>query len=208
MTHLAEILESILFVSANAIEIDFVSEKLNLTKQKILDCINNELKQKYNAESGVNILLFNDKVQFCTNPKYVKEVEAVLNPIKEKELTNAMLETLAIIAYKQPITRLEVEEIRGVDSTYSIQSLLKTNMIVPLGRKDTIGKPILFGTTDEFLKRFSLSSISDLPDYDGWISKLQSIGEDTSNVEIVDKPMFNNEIPDFLKDEDFVEIID
>ncbi len=208
MTHLAEILESILFVSANAIEIDFVAEKLNLTKQKILDCINNELKQKYNAESGVNILLFNDKVQFCTNPKYVKEVEAVLNPIKEKELTNAMLETLAIIAYKQPITRLEVEEIRGVDSTYSIQSLLKTNMIVPLGRKDTIGKPILFGTTDEFLKRFSLSSISDLPDYDGWISKLQSIGEDTSNVEIVDKPMFNNEIPDFLKDEDFVEIID
>lgn len=208
MTQLAETLEAILFVAANQLEISFIAEKLEVSENDILKCINEELVNKYNEESGVNILLFNGKAQLCTNPKYARQVEAVLNPIKVKELSTAMLETLAIIAYKQPITRLEVEEVRGVDSTYSIQCLLKTNMIVPLGRKDTIGKPILFGTTDEFLKRFSLKSIKELPDYDSLLEKLKMIGNTESTVVSTEEPLFvSGEIPDFLKDED-IEIID
>ena len=127
-------------------------------------------------------------------------VEAVLNPIKEKELTNAMLETLAIIAYKQPVTRIEVEEIRSVDCTYSVQNLMRLGLIEVVGRKETIGKPLLFATTDDFLKRFSISDITDLPDYETLLEKLQEITTSTPSVQVVEKPMFDKveEVPDFL----------
>ena len=113
-----------------------------------------------------------------------------------------MLETLAIIAYKQPVTRLEIEEVRGVDCTYSVQNLTKLGMIEAVGRKETIGKPILFGTTDEFLKRFSLSQISDLPDYEVFVQRLKDIFDERASGVVVEKPMFDNsqpeELPEFL----------
>ena len=99
----------------------------------------------------------------------------VLNPIKEKALTKAVLETAAIIAYKQPITRLEIEQVRGVNSDYAINNLLENKLIDVVGRKDAIGKPLLFGTTDEFLKRFSMNSLSDLPDYDELMERIEVI---------------------------------
>ena len=147
---------------------------------------------------------FNGKLQFATNPDYVKDVEAVLNPIKEKELTNAMLETLAIVAYKQPVTRLEVEEIRAVDCTYSIQNLTRLGLIEAVGRKDTIGKPLLFATTDEFLKRFSIGNVSELPDYETLLEKLKEISYENTSVKTVEKPMFDKvseDTPEFLQGE-------
>ena len=146
---------------------------------------------------------FNKKLQFATNPSYSNEVEAVLNPIKEKELTNAMLETLAIIAYKQPVTRLEVEEIRAVDCTYSVQNLVRLGLVEVVGRKETIGKPLLFATTDDFLKRFSISDVTDLPDYETLLQKLQEISTADFSVKTVEKPMFDTveEVPEFLEGE-------
>ncbi|MCM1043453.1 MAG: SMC-Scp complex subunit ScpB [Corallococcus sp.] len=204
MSRLSSIIESILFVSGNAVEISAIAEKLNASQTEIEDAIK-ELKLRFNADTGINVMNFNKKLQFCSNPEYAKQVESVLNPIKEKELTSAMLETLAIIAYKQPITRLEVEEVRGVDCTYSVQNLTRLGMIEAVGRKDTIGKPILFATTDDFLKRFSLSDIHDLPDYESLLERLQAISDDRSNLNIVEKPMFDSSadepLPEFLKDE-------
>ena len=107
-----------------------------------------------------------------SNPKNADDVAAVLNPIRERALSKTLLESAAIIAYKQPVTRLDLEEIRGVDSEYAIQTLLKLGIIEVVGRKDAIGRPVLFGTTDEFLKRFQISSLDELPDYDSLLAAI------------------------------------
>ena len=202
MSQLSDHIEAVLFVSGKAVEESFIKEKLNATDKEMREAVC-ELLAKFSGNSGIHLLRFNNKLQFATNPNYSKEVEAVLNPIKEKELTNAMLETLAIIAYKQPVTRIEIEEIRSVDCTYSVQNLVRLGLVEVVGRKDTIGKPLLFATTDEFLKRFSISNVTDLPDYESLLEKLQQITSDV-NVEVVEKPMFGHveePIPDFLQGE-------
>ena len=209
MSQLSKIIESILFVSGKAVEESFIREKLEITGKQYSQALDELLKQ-YSGDSGIHLLRFNKKIQFASNPNYAKQVEAVLNPIKERELTNAMLETLAIVAYKQPITRIEIEEIRSVDCTYAVQNLMRLGMIEVVGRKDTIGKPLLFGTTDDFLKRFSISEVQDLPDYETLLEKLQEISAGiASGVTTVEKPMFDqvNEVPDFLVGEK-VEIIE
>ena len=173
MENLSNIIESIVFLSGRAIAIRDISDKLGLTPDQVLEAAKS-LQEKYSGDCGIQLLIFNKKLQFSSNPAYVNQVEAVLNPIKERELSKAVLEVAAIIAYRQPITRLEIEEVRGgVNSDYSINLLTKQNLIEVVGRKDAIGKPLLFGTTDEFLKRFELSSLDDLPDYDELLSRIK-----------------------------------
>ena len=206
-------IEAVLFASGKEIEIDFLLEKLQVSKADFNKAFD-QLKQKYSEECGIHILKFKNKIQFATNPQYIEAVADVLNPIREKELTKAMLETLSIIAYKQPITRLEIEEIRGVDCTYAIQTLSKMNMIEVVGKKDAVGKPMLLGTTDEFLKRFSLNDINDLPDYETLTDRIVTIPDNSdkslfdmkSNEEIDILPLEEEQTPDFLQGED-VEII-
>jgi len=168
---LTNIIEAVLFASGNSVAISELTEKFGVSNGEIRDAIE-ELKLKYPAESGIQLLEFNKKLQLSTNPTYKDEVALVLNSIKEKEFTKTILECASIIAYKQPITRTELESIRGVNSDYAIRTLLELNMIVPCGRKDTIGKPILYATTDTFLKRFRLTSLDELPDYDALMEKL------------------------------------
>lgn len=200
MEHLTNIVEAILLVAGDAVEKRDICDKLELTKKELEKCIV-ELKKIHSGDSGIHLLEFNEKLQFASNPNYAKSVESVLNPIKEKELTNAMLETLAIIAYKQPVTRIDVEDIRGVDCTYSVQNLSRLGLIEAVGRRDTIGKPILFATTDEFLKRFSLSGINQLPDYEEFLNKL--LEASTAATVVVEKTMFDTseDVPEFLEGE-------
>ena len=113
---LINVLEAILFASGKEVEIDFLLEKLQISRVAFEKALKS-LQDKYSGDIGINVIKFKNKLQFATNPKYIDDVAEVLNPIREKELTKAMLETLSIIAYKQPITRLEIEEIRGVDCT-------------------------------------------------------------------------------------------
>jgi len=170
---LTNIIESILFVSGTQVAISDIAEKLEVTSGDVVNAVK-KLQERYNDESGIQLLMFNKKVQFCSNPKYADEVSSVLNPIKEKELSKSMLEVAAIIAYKQPVTRIDLEEIRG-NSEYAVQKLLELGVIEPVGRKDAVGKPVLFGTTDKFLKRFQISSLDELPDYEELINKVQLI---------------------------------
>lgn len=172
MEKLENILEALLFVSGQAVDINDIAAKTDATKKQIMAAAEN-LKQKYSGDSGIHILIFNNKLQFCSNPGYAFVVEAVLNPIKERELSKAMLEVCSIIAYKQPITRLEIEEIRGVNCDYALSMLLKHNIIEVVGRKDALGKPLLYGTTDEFLKRFQISSLDELPDYEEVLGRIK-----------------------------------
>ncbi len=172
MGTLASIIESIVFVSGEAIAVKDIAEKLDVTDKQVLDAAK-KLQAKYDENSGINLLVFNKKLQFSSNPKNADDVAAVLNPIRERALSKTLLESAAIIAYKQPVTRLDLEEIRGVDSEYAIQTLLKLGIIEVVGRKDAIGRPVLFGTTDEFLKRFQISSLDELPDYDSLLSAIK-----------------------------------
>ena len=170
---LTSIIESILFVSGTQVAISDIAEKLEVSDKEILSAVK-LLQEKYSYDSGIQLLQFNKKLQFCSNPVNADEVSSVLNPIKERELSKSMLEVAAIIAYKQPVTRIDLEEIRG-NSEYAVQKLLELGVIEPVGRKDAVGKPVLFGTTDKFLKRFQISSLDELPDYEELINKIQLI---------------------------------
>ena len=167
-------LEALLFVSGDGLKLTDIAEMLELQKSEINASIK-RLKEKYSGKCGIHLITYNGKVQLSSNPDYAEVVSHVLNPIKEKALSAATLETVAIIAYKQPITRLELESIRGVNCDYVVQVLLKHNLIEVVGRKDVIGKPLLFGTTDEFLKRFQIESIKDLPDYEELLENIRII---------------------------------
>lgn len=155
MEKLTNIIEAILFASGNAVPVDVLREKLSLTKAE-MDTAVRHLEKRYNGDCGIRLLTFNHKLQFATNPEYKEAIASVLNPIREKEFTRTILECAAIIAYKQPITRTELEAVRGINSDYAITTLQSLDMICPCGRKDVPGKPILYATTDNFLKRFKL----------------------------------------------------
>jgi len=174
MKHLEHILEALLFVSGSATPIKDIQEKLNVTEKEILAAAQT-LKQRYGGDRGLHLLIFADKLQFATNPVYAEAVAAVLNPIKERELSQSMMEALAIVAYKQPVTRAEIEEIRGVNCDYAIAILLKHNLIEIAGRKNAVGKPLLYRTADAFLKRFQLADITALPDYAALLERIKII---------------------------------
>ncbi len=210
---LDEFLESILFVSGNGLKVEELAGILEIKKADINAAVA-RLKEKYGGKSGIHLISYNGKIQFASNPEYSDVVAAVLNPIRERDLSNAALETIAIIAYRQPVTRLDIEQIRGVSSEYCVQLLLKNNLIEVVGRKESPGKPLLFGTTDEFLKRFQLEDISQLPDYETLLESIRVLGgegEEKRSIyneyEIPDEEAAEpelpaeEEVPDFLADE-------
>ena len=180
MENLENVIESVVFVAGEPVLISDLCFKFDVKPKQIEKAVE-KLNQKYDENSGIKLLCFNNKLQFASNPKYVDQVSAVLNPIRQRNLTKATLETIAIIAYKQPVTRLEIEEIRGVNCDYAINILLEHKLIEIVGIKEAVGKPALFGTTDEFLKRFNISSVSDLPDYNELLANIQKIRETYSD---------------------------
>lgn len=203
---LKEIVLSILFVAGDGLDKDFILQKLEISPKE-LDEVIEELCKEYNGEKGIHVIKYKNKVQLASNPQYADYISEVLNPVREKSLTRAALETLAIIAYKQPITKLEIEDIRRVNCDYAVQILVDQNMIEVVGRKDAVGKPLLFGTTENFLKRFNLTDLADLPDYEQLLERIRVINEEEiKNAE--SDSLYNEfelqteELPDFLKDED------
>ncbi len=174
MDNLDKILEGLLFLSGDGLDRGIIMEKLQVTPKQ-LDKAVEILKNRYNDDCGINMITYKDKLQLCASPKYADDVSTVLNPIRERQLTKATLEVMAIIAYKQPVTRIDVQDIRGINSDYAIQTLLNYKLIEVVGRKDAIGKPLLFGTTDEFLRHFGINSLDELPDYDELMKNVERI---------------------------------
>ena len=174
---MAKIIEGVLFVAGEGVDVDEFKRKFDINDKEFNKCLD-ILQQKYNEDSGVNIIRYKSKVQLCSNPAIVENISEILNPIRERSLTKAAMETVAIVAYKQPITRIEIENIRGVNCDYAIQLLQSNNLIEVVGRKDTVGKPLLFGTTETFLKRFELNAIEDLPNYNELLDRIRVIHSD------------------------------
>ena len=192
------IIEAILFAAGNAVPTDLLREKLDLTKAQ-MDSMVRQLEKKYSGNCGIRLLIFNHKIQLATNPDYKEQVAAVLNPIREKEFTKTILECAAIIAYKQPITRTELDAVRGVNSDYAITTLLGLEMIEPCGRKDAPGKPVLYQTTDNFLRRFKLKSLSELPDYEELMKKIAEMSATTDD----DTYLYSKDVYTPGEDEEF-----
>ena len=174
MNNLDKILEGLLFLSGDGLDRGVIMEKLQVTPKE-LDKAIEKLKERYNDDCGINFITYKDKLQLCGNPKFADDVSLVLNPIRERQLTKATLEVMAIIAYKQPVTRIDVQDIRGINSDYAIQTLLSYKLIEVVGRKDAVGKPLLFGTTDEFLRHFGINNLDELPDYSELMKNVEQI---------------------------------
>ncbi len=174
LKEITKIIEGVLYVSGDGVDRDVFKTAYDLSDKELNKCLDT-LKAKYNEESGVNVIEYKNKIQLCSNPSIVENIAEILNPIREKSLTRSALETVAIIAYKQPITRAEIEDIRGVNCDYPVQLLQSNNLIEVVGRKDTVGKPLLYGTTDEFLKRFELNDLDSLPNYKELLDRIRVI---------------------------------
>ena len=156
-------IEAILFVAGEAVPVKELARALQTGEKEVREAIDS-LKDDYAYEQrGFLLNRFGDHVQLATRPLYSGDVVRLLQPVQQQSLSQAAMETLAVVAYKQPVTRAEVEQIRGVKCDYSLQSLMLKGLIREAGRKDTIGRPILFCTTDEFLSHFGLEDLNGLP---------------------------------------------
>jgi len=200
MENIKSVIEAIIFAAGDGIPKKDIIEKIpELTSTK-LNSIVSDLKKKYSGDCGIVLIEFNGNLQFSSNPTYGEQVSEILTPLKEKELTKALLEVLSTIAYKQPITKLELDEIRGVSSEYALAGLFKAKLIKVIGRRDTVGRPLLYGTTDEFLKKFELETIEDLPDLIEVMEQVQLIYQPPQDSNLFHSRTFLGEGDDFYEE--------
>ena len=156
--------EAVLFAAAEPIEYTKIAIALGMDDEQILLCIDAH-NEKYSAEdSGICLLQLDVKYQLCSKKEYVEAVRNVLDLKRNAPLSQAAFEVLAIIAYNQPITKPYIEQIRGVDCSGVVNTLCQRGLVEEKGRLDVPGRPVLYGTTSDFLRCFSLSSLSELPE--------------------------------------------
>ena len=159
-------IESLLFVAGEPLNIRDIYNNLELDR-KTVKSILDELAEDFNSESrGIKLINIDDSYQFVTKSENSEYIQKMLKKNKRQSLSQASIESLAIIAYKQPITRVDIDEIRGVKSESALQRLLESDIINDVGRLEVPGRPILYGTTDEFLRQFGLQSLKELPTLD------------------------------------------
>ena len=157
------IIEAVLFAMGDSVELSKLSHVLEMPEDDIREIIV-KMNDKYKKQDrGIYIVELEDSVQLCTKPELYEYLIKVAKAPRKVVLTDTLIETLSIIAYKQPVTRLEVEKIRGVSCDHAINRLIEFNLIQELGRMDAPGRPLLFGTTEEFLRTFGVKSLGDLP---------------------------------------------
>ncbi len=172
---LQSVIEGVLFTTGAAVETTRLAE---VTGEDVIDVefAIEALKEKYSKEeSGITLINIDNKVQLCTKTELYEYLIKIAKAPKDYTLTDTVLETLSIIAYKQPVTKLQIETIRGVSSDHAVNKLLEYDLVKELGRLDAPGHPILFGTTEEFLRAFGVKSIEELPELN--MEKVESFRE-------------------------------
>lgn len=158
------ILEAILFTMGESVEVSRLAQVIEENKETTEELLR-ELKARYEEEDrGVGFLELDGAWQMCTRSDMYEYLIKIAKTPRKLVLTDTVLETLSIIAYKQPVTRLEIERIRGVSCDHAVNKLIEYNLITEVGRLDAPGRPLLFGTTEEFLRSFGVRSIEDLPE--------------------------------------------
>ena len=158
------IVEAMLFAAGDPVPMETLLEVLETDKKTLSIIIEHMIDEFTKQKRGIQIREINGGYQLCSNPEYFQFVKKLFEPRQKQGLSQAALETLAIVAYNQPVTKLGVERIRGVNSDSAINSLVERNLVIDSGRMDAPGKPILYETTEEFLRCFGYKSIADLPE--------------------------------------------
>ncbi len=161
--------EAVLFAIGGAVEesklIEALSDEDNqMSKGELRKAVRELMEDYQNEERGIRLIELDGKYQLCTKNEYYDILSKIVNMPKKHVLTDVLLETLSIIAYKQPVTRAEIEKIRGVSCSHAVNRLIEYNLVCEVGRLDAPGHPILFGTTDDFLRSFGIASMDELPD--------------------------------------------
>ena len=158
------IIESILFVSGEPVSRERIAAVLGITGFEV-ESAANRLRDKYSYERrGIRLVKLDDAIQLCSAAEYADYIRLTLETRKPPQLSQPALEVMAVVAYFQPVTRAYIEQIRGVDSSFTISTLLDRNLIEACGRLAVPGRPIIYGTTADFLRVFGLDSLRDLPE--------------------------------------------
>ncbi len=158
--------EAILFTMGESVELSKLAEALELTQEETREVIDS-LSSRYDSDAcGIQIIELDGSFQMCTKVSQYDYLIRIAKQPKKYQLTDVLLETLSIVAYKQPVTRVEIEKIRGVSCEHAVNRLVECNLIQEVGRLNAPGRPILFGTTEEFLRCFGVQSIENLPTLD------------------------------------------
>ena len=156
-------IEAVLFSVGDKVSVDTLSQALEIDKDTITKIVHNMMDKYDDSDRGIRIIEIEDAFQMCSKSDYYDTLIKIVNTPKKHVLTDVLLETLSIVAYKQPITRQEIEAIRGVSCVHAVNKLVEYNLIQEVGRLEAAGRPILFGTTDDFLRSFGVQSTDDLP---------------------------------------------
>ena len=185
--------EGILFAMGESVSIKEIAAALEIEEKDLLEVIDNMKEDYADPSRGIQLGTLEDSIQLRTKDDYFDDLIKIATAPKKNVLTDSVLETLSIIAYKQPVTRADVEKIRGVNSDFGINKLLEYGLIKELGRLDAPGKPLLFGTSEQFLRAFNVDSIEDLPQLSSDMindfrsqaeSELNYVKEEPENVDI------------------------
>lgn len=157
------IIEAILFTMGESVELDKIASAIELDKKQTKKIIEEMQKELNESERGVTILELDGSYQMCTKTEMYEYLIKIAKQPKKRVLSDVLLETLSIIAYKQPVTKAEIEKIRGVSCDHAVSKLVEYELVCELGRLDAPGRPLLFGTTEEFLRCFGVHSVDELP---------------------------------------------
>lgn len=155
--------EAILFAMGESVSLSKIASAIGKDETEAKRLLEELKKQYQKKERGIQLIELEDSYQLCTKPELYDYLIQVAKQPKKHELTDVLLETLAIVAYKQPVTKIEIEKIRGVKSDHAVNKLVEYDLVCEVGRLDAPGKPLLFGTTEEFLRRFGVQSVEELP---------------------------------------------
>ena len=156
-------IEAILFVAGEPVRVEDLARALEVTSREVEAALT-KLRDDYDyGQRGFTLRRFGSQVQLATRAMYADDIVRLLQPVQKQSLSQAVMETLAVVAYRQPVTRAEIEQVRGVKCDYSVQVLPNRGLIEEVGRKEALGRPILYGTTEKFLSHFGLQSLEDLP---------------------------------------------
>ena len=176
------IIEAVLFAAGDPVELERLADIVDVDKRSLREILK-KMMDSYNFERrGIHIIRVQDSYQMCTNGVYAEYIGRLAEPPRKQNLSNAALEVLSIVAYKQPVTRSTIEHIRGVNCDYIVNRLIERNFIEEKGRLEAPGRPILFGTTQHFMRAFGISELDELPEFDS----LGQTVEETEQIEMAE----------------------
>lgn len=157
------VIEAVLFTMGNSVELGRLAAAIDQDEETAKEAVLRLMKRYETGKKGMQIIALENSYQMCTRSEYYENLIRVACAPKKQVLSEVVLETLSIIAYKQPVTKLEIEKIRGVKSDHAVNKLVEYNLVYEVGRLDAPGRPALFATTEEFLRRFGIGSTQNLP---------------------------------------------